>query len=336
MSANVMDADIVLEGGGVRGIALVGAVEVLEEHGYRFRRVAGTSAGSIVGALVAAGIPAAKQVEIMRQVQYSRFQDGAFYERLFIGKAVELALRHGIYRGDYAHDWIAGLLRDAGVGTFADLAYQDPDPARALPPDKQFKLVVMASDLSQGCLRRLPYDYRDQYGLPPAEQTVADAVRASMSIPFFFRPTIWTTRAGVKSWLVDGGILSNFPIDVFDAPEGKSVRWPTFGIKLSAQPDAPQGVINRITGTVSMGTAMVSTWQGFYDRMHIDDDQVTDRTIFIDTGKVKSTNFHLSPGEQQMLYQNGRRAAEKFLLTWDFEAYLAKHHLPSGLSGAGV
>jgi hypothetical protein len=59
---------------------------------------------------------------------------------------------------------------------------------------------------------------------------------------------------------------------------------------------APQGVINPITGTVSMGTAMVSTWQGFYDRMHIDDDEVTDRTIFIDTGKVKSTNFRLSPG----------------------------------------
>ena len=48
-------ADLVLEGGGVKGIALVGAISVLEERGYGFRRVAGTSAGAIVGALVAAG-----------------------------------------------------------------------------------------------------------------------------------------------------------------------------------------------------------------------------------------------------------------------------------------
>jgi predicted acylesterase/phospholipase RssA len=53
----VPKADLVLEGGGVKGIALVGAVAVLEEHGYEFNRIAGTSAGSIVGALLAAGMP---------------------------------------------------------------------------------------------------------------------------------------------------------------------------------------------------------------------------------------------------------------------------------------
>ena len=51
-------ADLVLEGGGVKGIGLVGAIAVLEERGYLFNRVAGTSAGAIVGALVAAGFAA--------------------------------------------------------------------------------------------------------------------------------------------------------------------------------------------------------------------------------------------------------------------------------------
>ena len=54
-----MFADLVLEGGGVKGIALVGAISVLEERGYEFRRVAGTSAGAIVGSLVAANARAA-------------------------------------------------------------------------------------------------------------------------------------------------------------------------------------------------------------------------------------------------------------------------------------
>jgi NTE family protein len=47
-------ADLVLSGGGVKGIGLVGAVVALMDAGYRAQRVSGTSAGSIVGAVVAA------------------------------------------------------------------------------------------------------------------------------------------------------------------------------------------------------------------------------------------------------------------------------------------
>ena len=59
--------DLVMEGGGVKGIALAGALEVLEERGYRVNRVAGSSAGSIAGALTTAGIPASTLVQILRE-----------------------------------------------------------------------------------------------------------------------------------------------------------------------------------------------------------------------------------------------------------------------------
>lgn len=65
-----MFGDLVLEGGGVKGIAPVGAISVLEQRGYQFRRVAGTSAGAIVGSLVAANARAAELQEIMRAVDY--------------------------------------------------------------------------------------------------------------------------------------------------------------------------------------------------------------------------------------------------------------------------
>ena len=64
-------ADLVLEGGGVKGIALVGAISVLAKKGYEFHRVAGTSAGAIVGALVAAGMPPSKMTEVMKATDYS-------------------------------------------------------------------------------------------------------------------------------------------------------------------------------------------------------------------------------------------------------------------------
>jgi NTE family protein len=150
-----------------------------------------------------------------------------------------------------------------------------------------------------------------------------------MAIPFFFRPVKLHDRvAGERAWLVDGGMLSSFPVDVFDRRDGQRPRWPTLGIKLSARADAAQGVRHRITGLWSMGRAMLGTMTGFYDRIHLDRADVRARTIFVDTMKVRSTDFDLDRPTQQRLYDNGRRAAERFLdgadghPGWDFDAYV--------------
>lgn len=85
------------------------------------------------------------------------------------------------------------------------------------------------SDVTSGHMVRLPWDY-PRYGLDPDTQLVADAVRASASIPFFFRPAALTMPAGGRAAVcVDGGMLSNFPIHIFDRTSG-DVRWPTFGV----------------------------------------------------------------------------------------------------------
>lgn len=67
--------NLVLAGGGVKGIALVGAIDTLEAAGYRFRRVAGTSAGAVVGGLVAAGFRGEELRQIMHRIPYERFRD---------------------------------------------------------------------------------------------------------------------------------------------------------------------------------------------------------------------------------------------------------------------
>ncbi|MER7003168.1 patatin-like phospholipase family protein [Dactylosporangium sp. NPDC000555] len=323
-------ADLVLEGGGVKGIALVGAISVLEERGYEFKRVAGTSAGAVVGSLVAANIPATRLTQIMRKVDYRAFQDADWAERFAVGKAFGLVFDQGIFHGNYLRAWLAEQLNAAGVRTFGDLPYSDPD--RPLPPQRRYRLVVMASDISQGCLRRLPWDlehYRRERARD--DEFIVDSVRASMSIPFFYTPEHWQTTDGQDSWLVDGGMLSNYPIDVFDAEPGHRPRWPTLGIKLSARQDAAQGIVNPITGIASMSIAMLKTLTGFYDRMHIESQDAVDRTIFVDTGHVRATDFELDAASQNMLFQNGRKAAREFLdgtadrPAWDFDAYIAKH-----------
>jgi NTE family protein len=333
-----VDADLVLEGGGVKGIALVGAVSVLEERGYRFQRVAGTSAGAIVGSLVAAGVRAEEMHRIMATLDYRRFRDASGLARFGLpGQLLSLATRSGIHQGDELRTWLGGILAERGVRTFADL--RGTDPGTSLPPDEDVRLVVMASDLSHGVLRRLPWDY-GRYGMRADEVAVVDAIRASMSIPFFYRPIKLRDRVlDEDAWLVDGGMLSNFPVGIFDRRDDQLPRWPTLGIKLSARPDALQGVRNRITGPLTMTRALLDTMSGFHDRIHLDDPAVVARTIFVDTMRVRATDLDLDRATQQALFDRGRRAAERFLdgtedrPGWDVDAYVDRFRRPSAAGG---
>lgn len=322
-----LKADLVLEGGGVKGIALVGAVSVLQEAGYTFPRVAGTSAGSIVGALVASGMPAGQMLEVMRTTDYAKFKDGTVLDHLGpIGQGMSVLFWQGIYEGDYFKDYLRRLLPD-DMQTFAGLRMPD-DPGSDLPPQRRVKLVVMASDVSRHVLVRFPWDYPD-YGLVPDEQSVVEAVRASMSIPFFFEPThldyVRTDEQGRlqrdRCTLVDGGMLSNFPVATFDRTDGKPPRWPTFGIKLSGRQATPPRPA-AIHGTLSLTFGMLETLVGWSDRAHIQDPSILRRTIFVETFGISAVAFDLPASVQQRLYDSGRTAAEKFLETWDFDQYV--------------
>jgi NTE family protein len=326
-----LNADLVLEGGGVKGLALVGAIQVLEERGYRFPRVAGTSAGAIVGALVAADVHAAELRQIMVETDFNLFKDPSFLQKYAgpIGAATGLMFRQGLYKGDYFLEFIGRLLKDVGVETFNDLEV-DADDKSSLPVEARHRLVVMASDLRRQELVRLPWDLHEKYGVEPGDVRVASAVRASMAIPFFFRP-FFMQRGGEKGrshrhTLVDGGMLSNFPIDVFDRKDGAPPRWPTFGLKLSARVEdkTPEGSQD-IKGVIAQGKAMISTMTGFHDALHVGTPSVIDRTIFIDNLGVKATDFDLDRDMQDALYESGRSAATKFMDAWDFPGYVAKY-----------
>jgi NTE family protein len=319
-----MDADLVLEGGGVKGIGLVGAYSALREKGYEFHRIAGTSAGAIVGALIASDMPPTELVRVMKTVDYGRFQDEGTLDHLgLIGKGASLIFEKGIYEGRYLHEWLDGILTGLGKRTFGDLRIEDP--GSSLPPEKRYRLVVMTSDVTRGELVRLPWDY-ERYGLAPDDQLVADAVRASMSIPFFYEPAQIEGRDAkgkrTTSFMVDGGMLSNFPIDVFDRTDGKPPRWPTFGIKLSARPGSTQQAKFQVKGTFGLARAMIGTMTNFHDQMHINEESTLARTIFVDTEHVKATDFDIDEPTQEMLYEHGRSAATKFIAHWNFDRYV--------------
>ena len=223
-------ADLVCEGGGVRGIGLVGAVHALAAAGYGFPRVAGSSAGAVVASMIAAlqaaGEPVSRLDELAHSIDYSKFADPTLVAGIpIVGPALSLALKDGLYKGDYLENLLTGLLGDLGVRTFGDLRTGEA------PTRYAWSLVVTASDLSRRRLARIPWDLPN-YGVDPDEFSVARAVRASSAVPFAFEPV----RVSGATW-VDGGLLSNFPVELFD--RGGRPQWPTFGIRLSAPPGRP-------------------------------------------------------------------------------------------------
>jgi NTE family protein len=312
--------DAVFEGGGVKGIGLVGAVAATEELGYEFVNLAGTSAGAIIAALVAAGYRASELREIMQGLDYSKFKDPGLLDRVPIfGKILSLGLEKGIYEGVFLEQWLRDRLAAKGKRTFKDLvleAYQDS-------PQYRYKLQVVAADISRGKQLILPRDIRD-YGIEPDDLDIARAVRMSMSIPFFFEPvTLALGGSGPECYIVDGGVLSNFPIDLLDDPTTTDPPWPTFGYMLTESPDVVgRDVSNQVLGPFSLLASLFLTMMEAHDRMYISNHAYA-RTIMIPTLGVKTTDFDLSHARAEALYQSGLRAGREFFRTWDFAQYKA-------------
>lgn len=327
-SPTMQRADLVLEGGGVKGIALAGAVLGLAGAGYTFHRVAGTSAGAVLGAVLAAlgrrGEPVDRIGEVARTLDYTRFRDRGLSGRLLgpfglLGDALAVLLEGGAYEGDYLRDWLAGVLADLGVETFGDLRTTDPGDDGAM--HHRYRLVVMVSDLSRRRLAQLPWDY-GEYGLDPDEQRVVDAVRASASIPYFFEPVELVGARGTST-LVDGGLLSNYPIAAFDRLDERPPRWPTIGVRVDPLGLGTEPAPRPVRGPVGTGVALVETAIRASQAEHVLDPCNVARSVYVDTTGTGPVDFDLDDGHKQLLLRAGEEAAHRFLDSWDFPRWLA-------------
>jgi NTE family protein len=299
--------DIVLEGGGVKGIALLGAVLTLYDQGYWFPRIA------IVAALVASYQRDKRDlhelVDVMYEVPYAEFTKEPLPQRVTgkFGDYVEFMLHEGMHKTDCLVEWLGPILRARNVETFADLALDDPETS--LEPYQRYAIVVHTSDVSRKVLARLPWDY-SQYGLVADQQPVVEAVRASMSIPFFFRPVRLATSRGQVTW-VDGGLLSNFPITAFDRTDGIAPRWPTWGIKLSSAPAVESD--KPVSGALGIAVHCLETLTSDWNRYNLAAEGVNQRTIYVDTTGYSSRDFGLDRTAQTSLLTRGQAAAQTFL-----------------------
>lgn len=365
--------DLVQEGGGVLGVALVGYVYVLEQMGLRFLGLAGTSAGSINTMLMAAaGSCDVKKtnwiLESLCNKDLLDFVDGDDDAKDFIDALLSDAgsfklARKGVqvvdnFRDDFGlnpgknfHDWLTNLLNQKGIKNYKDLENHrlkgfsegkhlllrsdTGEPTRYNKPGNWSELAIVAADITTQSKIVFP-KMMDMFYLNKDTQNPADFVRASMSIPLFFSPfrikNIPNTEEVWKKWhdstglntsvpqevlFMDGGIISNFPIDIFHN-NTKVPSAPTFGVKLGYD-KSELNKNDKISGVIG---AMFDTARFAYDFEFLVSNPDFKHLIgYIDTGNHNWLNFSLTNDAKIDLFIKGARSAANFLHSFDWKAY---------------
>ncbi len=319
-------ADGVFEGGGVKGIAFVGALQAAADAGItEWVNVAGTSAGAIVAALLAADYDATGLDELMAPLAYRKFADYGRGGPIF-GRGWNMLRRRGMAHGRVFEKWLGDALEASPLAdrnaTFA--AIERHDLPADLPTEQReaalFRLRVIASDVSAGRMLVLPQDIEgfskpDGEELHPETLRIVDAVRMSMSFPFFYEPVSLFHAGDEKEHLiVDGGLLSNYPIWLFDNPG--EVRRHTWGFRLQPgdpgelpKPRTIRGPLWEWGLTKAIMHATMSAWDERAEHSS------KARTIIIPTRNVGTLDFSLQKGEVYDLRKWGSQAAAEFFRT---------------------
>jgi NTE family protein len=362
--------DLVQEGGGTLGVALVGYTYVMEKAGIRFFSLAGTSAGAI-NTMLMAGLgktqeaKSEKILDILGKKDLFDFVDGDKVVKKIINKVIKkekglvwsllihglkifniLKKKLGLNPGSDFETWVTDLLSESGIKTLADLKTMRSELPEGLKnvatgellTDAIAKLAIITSDITTHTKTEFPR-MAELYWENPDSISPAKLVRSSMSIPFFFEPfkvenlpnagkendEKWNEYAGYNGPVpsevkfVDGGMLSNFPINVFHRPDGGIPTRPTFGARLSTY----RATYSKTDGLLGMSGAMVSTMRQIYDYDFLLKNPDYCKLICkIDAdGQFNWLDFNMSEEDRVKLFNLGALKAVEFLEEFDWEAY---------------
>lgn len=330
--------NLVFEGGGVKGIAYAGAMEVLEAKGIlpNIRRVGGTSAGALNAVLFGLGYSNEETKEILKSLNFKNFLDDSWGLALDIHR---LLSDFGWYKGDFFRNWISELIRQKagnGESTFKDIEEQREE--------KGFKEIYMiGTNLSTHLAEVFSPENTPQ-------MVLADAVRISMSIPLFFA----AKRSLRGDVYVDGGVLDNYPIKMFDRKKYLEVRdfrahsrepkyykkhnsalkkmgkeispyvynKETLGFRLDSEReigifrDHAEPLANKVDDFFSYGWNLIETIMEGQSTQHLHSDD-WQRTIYIDTLGVKTTDFALADEKKEALVDSGRKRTQEYFDWYD-------------------
>lgn len=325
--SQVQYKNLVLEGGGVRGLAYAGVFSVLEEKGLlqQIENVGGSSAGSIAGMMVSIGYTASEIDSMMVELRIQKFNDG---KGGLLGKYRRFKNGFGIYKGIAFEKWLQQLVafKTGNPGlTFQQLH----EMHLANPHFKDF--YCTGTNLSKQRLEI--FSYKNTPHMP-----IALAARISGGIPMYFAPVALDNdmkKIKVKdslsfiNYYVDGGMLSNYPISMFDSCvhaihspllcDKINFNTETIGIKLE-RPQQIDSLYNNSIIIPSYNINKLSVYLAAFSNLLIETlnrkypglENEKGRTIYVSQGNISSQIKKTKYQDKMLLYTNGVNAANNF------------------------
>ena len=325
--------NLVFEGGGAKGIAYLGATEVLKKKGIlkNIKRIGGASAGAINALLLGLHYSNDELKEIFMNLDFKIFLDDS---PGFCRDFTRLRKKYGWYKGDRFYNWIKDRIKEKTGNpnsTFKDIQNSKEE--------NNFRdIYFIGANISTGFAEI--YSYEDT---PLME--VAEAVRISMSIPLFFA----AKKKNGKDVCVDGGLLNNYPIKIFDRKKYVSEYWrkrdyykdynknlkkeghveeiwmynmETLGFRLDSANeiavfrDHEKPKPKKIENLFDYTKCLISAVFNIQSSMHLHSDDWK-RSIYINTLGVSTFDFDISKENKQKLIESGKKCTEKYFIWYD-------------------
>ncbi len=320
--------NLILKGGGIRGIAYLGALELLFERGIpqQIERVAGSSAGAITALVLALNKDYKETVDIANSLDFKKVagvpsffatrdvNDEEYFEEEAVPRGLLNMFKNmgttvsevkflfsslGMHTSDYIYEWFGDQVakvtgkRDSSFKEFVDAGGKD--------------LYITVTNISNKTSHICS-------AATTPELEVAEAVRTSMSIPIFFE-SIAFENVYFKGYFGDGGVMNNYPINLFD--KGLLPNPKTLGFFLYSTPKAQS--FPEVYGLKQLASDMV------YSLLEAQDWQVgrqgedVARSIQISTCGISATDFDIEVGSEKynLLFEAGKTGADNFFRAYD-------------------
>lgn len=281
---------IALEGGGVSGIAYVGAITALEDLGYDvdFTHFVGSSAGSIIASMLACKASSSWIKKTMKEFDFNDLMDDSWGVSLDI---VRLYEEYGWYKGDALLDKMETILYNlTGINNIT---------FKQLYNKYKKTLVITKTQILYPRCKLIVMDYKSHPDHP-----VSLAVRESSSIPYFFK----AVKDKDNNIFVDGGVLLNYPIELlynYLPPSecmGLSLKYHEKFDSIDERP---------VESHIEFIKAMAETWRdgAMFKNIGMDDKK---RTCRIKT-YLKSIDFDINEEQKDKDIESGYKYMMKFI-----------------------
>lgn len=328
--------NLIFEGGGVKGIAYLGALEILQEKGIlqNIKRVGGTSAGAIIALMVGLGYSNEEFIETFNDMNLTSFMDddiGAIRDlhRFLIND-------YGWFKGDVFTKWLENVIEKKTGNKNSTF--------KEIKESNKFKeMFFQGTNLTKHEVETFSAEEKEYENMK-----IKDAVRISMSIPLFFE----TVKMN-NCYYVDGGILSNYPVRLFDRkkyveeeehyfiPEDykdmvhDKVGNPyvyneeTLGFRLDSKNKIDifngrtQPNEHEIESFFDYSWNLITILMENQDITHLTGDDF-DRTIYIDSLEVSATDFEIDYDTKMKLIDSGRVGTIEYFKEYDKD--MLKNH----------